>query len=548
MVRKDAAPAIGDPAAPLTRWQRFATPGSIAGALRHDAFRGLWASGWVYFIGNAMQTMAAAWMMVERTGSSFLAALVQTAVFLPMFLLALPAGVLADITDRRRLILSALAVQAVAGALLAVLLFLDLAGAGLILFFVFISGCCTALLSPAWNSAVADSIPRSELPQAIMAVSIAYNAARALGPTLAGLVFAWISGSWNFVFAVLSTLAMMAAIQHWPPSRHPPSRLPPERLWTGMASGLRFAWHSHLILAQLVRTAAYGGAGSALWALLPVIGQRQLGMGADGYGFLMGCMGSGAVAAGLVIGRLRLRLGLERLVALCCGVFAAVMLVASTVTLRPVVYLSLALGGAAWMSVMSTFNTATQTSAPPWVRARAVAMHTLSALGAFAMGSAFWGAFAGIAGLQAALWVAAAAMAAGYFLARPFPLRMGEHQDVTPATAWEEYIVAGEPDPDAGPVAVEIGYRVGESDAPAFLEAVTLLRAPRRRDGATMWRVYRDLADPTRYAERFIVNSWAEYLHQRARATLADQELETAVRAFQLEGVPVTTQHYVAER
>ena len=167
----------------------MSAPPSIWRTLRHPAFRALWRGGGAYFIGNAMQVMAAAWMMVQLTGSDFLAAAVQTAVFLPMFLLALPAGVLADTTDRRRLMLAALAVQAATGTLLAVLLFAGWAGPGTLMLFVFIAGCCTALLSPAYNSAVVDSIPRDELPPAITIVGIAYNAARAVGPALAGLVF-----------------------------------------------------------------------------------------------------------------------------------------------------------------------------------------------------------------------------------------------------------------------------------------------------------------------------------------------------------------------
>jgi len=197
---------------------------------------------------------------------------------------------------------------------------------------------------------------------------------------------------------------------------------------------------------------------------------------------------------------------------------------------------------------MSTFNTATQTSAPPWVRSRAAAMHTLSALGSFALGSALWGAISGIVSLPAVLCTAALCMAAGVLLARPFPLRMGAAPDVTQATPWEELFVVAEPAPDAGPVAVEIGYRIHELDAPAFLDAVSQLRGPRRRDGATFWRIYRDLSDAQRYVERFIVTSWADYLHQRARGTLADQELEAQVRAFVLPGEPVTMQHYIAER
>ncbi len=524
-----------------------APPASIWSTLRYTQFRGLWSSGGVYFIGNAMQTMAAAWMMVELTGSSFLAALVQTAVFLPMFLLSLPAGVLADITDRRRLILGALTVQAVAGTLLAVLLLLGIGGAGLLLFMIFVAGCCTALLSPAWNSTVGDSVPREELPQAITCISIAYNAARAVGPALAGVVFAAVGGAWNFVLAVASTLAMAWAVRRWPPKPHPPSRLPPERLWGGMLSALRFAWHSQTVLAQLVRTVAYAGAGSALWALLPMIGQQKLGLGATGYGLLMGCLGTGAVLVGLVVGRLRSRVGLERLVQIGCVVYALVNLVSAFAPWPAVVYLALVAGGAAWMAVMSTFNTATQTSVPPWVRARALAMHTLCALGSFALGSAFWGAVADIAGLSFALCAAAAAMACGLLLGKPFPLRMGDTQEVTQAAPWDELYVPNEPPPEAGPVAIEISYRIRAEESPAFLETVSLLRAPRRRDGATFWRVYRDLADPSRFVERFIVTSWADYLHQRARHTQADHALEAQVRGFLQPGEAVETTHYLAE-
>ena len=313
-------------------------------------------------------------------------------------------------------------------------------------------------------------------------------------------------------------------------------------------SALRFARHSKLILAQLVRTVAYSGAGSALWALLPIIGQRQLGLGAAGFGLLMGCLGGGAVAAGLVIGRLRVRAGLERLVGGGCVVFAGVMLVGAFVRVPIVVYGALVLGGGAWMAVMSTFNTATQTSAPQWVRARATAMHTLCALGSFAIGSAFWGALASAAGLATALCTAAACMAAGLLLARPFPLRMGAVQEVTQVAPWEDLFVAHEPQPEAGPVAVEIGYRIHAESSAAFLEAVTRLRAPRRRDGASLWRVYRDLGDPSRYVERFLVTSWADYLHQRSRVTVADHDLELQVRAFVVPGEAVTMQHYIAER
>ncbi len=418
----------------------------------------------------------------------------------------------------------------------------------MLLLLTFCAGCCTALLSPAWNTTVADAVPGEDMPQAITAMSIAWNSARAIGPSLAGFVFAWLGAGWVFAIALASAIVMMQAVRRWPPKPHPATRLPAERLWGGTLAALRYARHSPMILAQLVRTVAYAGSGSALWALLPAIAAKQLDLGATGFGLLMGCLGTGAVAAGLILGRLRARLGLERLVALGCVLFAAAMAIAALVRVPTVVFIALAIGGAAWMAVMATFNTATQSSAPPWVRSRAAALHTVSALGSFAIGSAVWGALSGAAGVPATLVIAALVMVGGVFLARPLPLRMGDTQEVTPGALWEELLVQDEPRLDDGPVSVELGYRIREGEAHEFLHAVTQLRASRRRDGATLWRVYRDLGDPSRYVERFIVTSWADYLHQRARATLADQELEARVREFLREGETVTMQHYIAER
>jgi hypothetical protein len=177
-----------------------------------------------------------------------------------------------------------------------------------------------------------------------------------------------------------------------------------------------------------------------------------------------------------------------------------------------------------------------------------VALHIVSALGAFAIGSAVWGAVSDIAGLTAALLAAAVLMAAGLLLARPFPLRVGADHEVTQGTPWDELFIEAEPNPEAGPIAVEVGYRIRTGVDQAFLDTIAQMKAPRRRDGATFWRVYKDLGEPSRYVERFIVTSWADYLHQRARATVADRAIETEVRAFLADGESARMSHYIAER
>jgi MFS family permease len=315
-----------------------------------------------------------------------------------------------------------------------------------------------------------------------------------------------------------------------------------------METGLRFVWHSKPMLGQVLRNTAYTGAGSALWALLPAVAQQQLGLGAAGFGLLMGCMGAGAVAAGLVIARLRQRHALERIVTAGCVLYALAMAVCALSPWALPVYLCLPMAGAAWMAVTSTFNAASQTRAPAWVRSRAVAIHTLGSLGAFAFGSAFWGVLSGLLGLPAALLLATLAMLAAPLLARRFPLTMGEARDVTQASEQDDLEGLAEPDPEDGPVAVEIVYRVRPESSAEFLDTISQLRDTRRRGGASFWRVYRDLSDPSRFVERFIVRSWADYLHQRARKTQADEVIETQLRDFLIPGESVTTGHYLAER
>lgn len=523
-------------------------PASIWTVLQDKPFRGMWGASFGYFTANSMMAMAAAWMMVELQASTFVVALVQTAVFLPMFALALPAGVVADTTDRRRLLLATLLTQALGVAVLSAALLAGVAGSGTVLFFTLLFGCCTAVFSPAWNSMVGEMRPREELPHVILSMSMAYNGARALGPALAGLWFAWLGSAWVFALACVGVMGMWWAVRRWPPKPHPLSRLPAERVWGGTLAALRYARYSKPMLAQLLRTAAFGGTGSALWALLPVIGQQNLGLGAEGFGLLMACLGAGAVGVGVFFGELRHRLGLEKLVMVSGVLFALVMLVAASSHARWLVYAALVLGGACWMLVMTTYNMATQGSAPPWVRSRASALHVLSALGSFAAGSALWGALASLASLPVSLAVAAGGMLVGSLLGPLFPLRMGEQKDVTQVVPFEDLLVADAPQPSAGPIAVELSYRVAAGQSAKFLNALSLLKGPRRRDGATFWRVYHDLGDPSRYVERFIVTSWADYLHQRARTTMADKELEAGLQAFLQPGAPVVLQHYIAER
>jgi MFS family permease len=506
------------------------------------------AAGGCYFIGNAMQNMAASWLMVERSGSPAITALVQTAAFAPMFLFSLPAGVLADTIDRRRLMLRVQAVYGAAALLLAILELFGMLGPQGLLWLTFVLGSCVALQSPAWNSAAADTVDRRDIPQAVTLVSMAYNGARVLGPLLGGAVFAASGASAVFGLALLAALGMSYATWRWPPPPPAKSRLPAERLWGGTALALRYARHSPATTAQIVHTVAFSLIGSALWALLPVIAKQRLGLDAPGFGVLMACLGGGAIAAGLVLGELRARLGFATLAIASKVLFALAMLTAGLSVQLAVICVALVVGGMAWMALISTLNAATQTSVPTWIRARAMSMHNASSLGSFALGSVAWGALAEAAGLPASLCVAAACMVLSSALQKRFPLRMGTDSETTIANGNEPVRVAVEPEFEEGPVAVEVIYVVKPEDAGTFLKTVQPLADFRRRNGASFWRIYQDLGEPGRYVERFIVTSWGDYLRQRERETVAIQQLEVGARQYQVPGVPVVTRHYLAQQ
>lgn len=489
---------------------------SVWAPLVIPAFRGVWLAGALFYVGNAMLNMAASWLMIEMTGSPFLSALVQTTSFLPMFLLSLPAGVLADTADRVPFVTRVLAIYAVLAAVFSALALLGWLSPPAMLVFTFALGTCTALQAPSANSAGIDQVPASLLAPSVTLFAMAFNAARAVGPALAGLLFAVGGGSAVFAIGILTALTVIAAMHRWPPPVQVSQRLPPERLWNGVITGLRYARHTPAVGSHLVRTVAFAVAGASIWALAPAIAQA-LGLGAAGYGLLMACLGSGAVTGGFFSARLRAHIGLENLVRGCTVVFALAILICASSRERSVFFPALFLGGAAWIGITATLNAAAQTSAPRWVRARVGSMHTVAALGSFALGSAGWGFLSSIVGVPTTLILSSGALVITLLVGRWFPLTVGTKEDVAPAAPWDDPFLPHEPEPDAGPVAVEVRYRVDSENIDEFLRTLRALSSFRRRDGASFWRIYQDLGDHTRYVERFIIPSWADHLRQRAR-------------------------------
>ena len=521
--------------------------GSAAAPLQLPNFRRLWTAGLAVNLALWMQAVGASWLMLSLAPSPLMVALIQTAQSLPAFLFGLPAGVLADLVNRKALILWSYAGLVVAAAVACVATFHGGMTAGLLLGVTAAIGAGFAIQAPAVHTSLAESVPRELLFAALALSAVSFNVARAVGPALAGAVVS--VGDTVAVFglcALLFGLAFTAALR-W---RHRPQTrdLPPERILVGVRGALQYARHSPVMRSQLVRTLMFVGAASGLWALLPVVASARLGLGADGYGLLLGCLGVGAVTGSVVAVRLSRRWSLNAVGFVSVLVYTAGVAVVCVSLDTALVSIALVCAGAGWAVVGNVNLTAIQTAIPPWVRARAMALYLLVFQGSMAAGGALWGGVATHMSTEAALLASVLALGATALLMRALPARIGEEAEATPSQMSEIPALSVAPDEQEGPVAVQVNYVIRASDREQFLAVMQALGRSRKRDGALFWRIYRDLHQPHRYVERFVIRSWTDYLRQRSRMTEADRVVERRAQGMHVGPDEPEMQLMLAER
>jgi MFS family permease len=517
---------------------------SIWGPLRNPVFRSMWIASVVSNVGTWMQSVGAAWLMTTLTPSPLLVALMQTATSLPIFLVGLPAGALADVIDRRKLLLATEAWMLLTALVLGLLTLAGYMSAWTLLGLTFLLGLGAALTAPAWQATVPELVERRELTSAVALNATGFNVARAAGPALGGLVVAAAGPAAVFLVNAASFLAVLVAIYRW---RRPRVALdaPPEDMLGATAAGIRYVLHSPALLAVLVRIGAFMLGASALWALLPVMARHELGLDATGYGVVLGSLGVGAVGGALVLPRMRSALSVDRLTAAATLVFAGTTLALAYLSSMPLLVPCLMAGGVAWLAMMSSMTVAAQTAAPAWVRARALGTYLLVFQGVMAAGSFAWGALAEQFGNRVSLSFAALVLVVGLAAARRWPLQRIQRLDLTPSGHWRDPELAIAPDPEDGPVLVTVEYRVTADRASDFVRAMDAMRTFRRREGAVNWGLFRDAADPDRYVETFLVLTWAEHMRQHARVTMEDQAIEARAFAFQQPGVEPVASHLI---
>ena len=503
-------------------------PGTWA-PLSVAAFRTLWIAQLISNTGTWMQTVGAQWLLVHQPNAAVLTAMAQAASLLPVLFISLPAGVLADVLDRRRyLIVTQICAIAVV-ALLAALTAFGHATPAVVLLLTFGVGITAALANPAWQAIQPQLVPRELIPNAAALGSMSINIARAIGPAVAGVIIAVWSPAVVFGLNALTTVFVVVALVRWTGERG--GDRTPERIVPALRSGSRYVVNAPAVRRILVRSALFVVPASALWALLAVVSSSRLGLGSGGYGLLLGALGVGAVAGALLLSRIRRRLPPNQLLALFAGVYAIGMVATALVRSPWLLMVLLLASGVGWLVELSTFNTSLQLTLAGWVRARGLSTYLIVFLGGQGLGALLWGAVGQLFGVTWALLAATGLLLLGVLTLLWWPLQT-ESLDRTISAPWPEPAVDLPVGDSAGPVVVEVGYTV-TGDPAEFLRAARQVGVSRRRTGATSWAIYRDAADRTSYVELFSVPTWGEHLRQHhERLTGYDQELEQRLESL----------------
>jgi MFS family permease len=510
----------------------------VGAPLRQTVFRRIWLASLLSNFGSLIQGVGAAWAMTQMTTAADMVALVQTASTLPIMLISIPAGAIADMYDRRIVGLIALAITLTGSVALSVVAYFGALTPVNLLVFCFVIGGGMALFGPAWQSSVIEQVSAKMLPAAVALNSISYNIARSFGPAIGGIVVAAAGAMAAFTVNALSYIPLIVVLYLWR-RKQEPSRLPPERLNRAMVSGVRYIMNSPAMRIVLVRSLLTGALGGSIFALLPLLVRNVLGGNAQMYGVMLGAFGIGAILGALNVGTISKRFGGEVAVRACLLMMGVGTAVIAVTRIEVLTALALAVAGAGWMMSMALFNISIQLSAPRWVSGRALAGFRSSNSAGLAVGSWAWGYAADHIGIEMALLASAVGMVLSPLVA--IWLRIPDvdtaNQDAAETIADPEVRLSLKP--RSGPIVVEIEYRIAAASARTFHNLMQQVQLNRQRNGAYGWSIARDIANPELWTERYHCPTWHDYLRQRSRPTQAERALQRSAADFHIGPEPI---------
>lgn len=516
--------------------------------LRNRIYRMLFIAQLVSNIGLWMQTVGAQWFLVEHHSSAVIIALVQTASLLPTLFLALPAGGLADLLDRRRLLIAVSVYTALAAGLLTFLAWTDVLTPVMLLAMTFLLGCGSALSAPAWQAIQPELVPKEQIPAASALGSVTVNGARAVGPAIGGVLVAAAGPAAVFAINALTFLAIIGALIWW---RRPADNkaVDRERFGRSMVTGMHYIQSAPVVRRIMLRSALFAFPASALWALLPLASSENLHFGASGYGLVLGLLGAGALIGVVVYPRVRKKLSANGVLVGSAVAYAVGVVAVAYLPIWAVLPLLL-VAGAAWIGTLTTLNASIQLSLAPWVRARGMSIYLLVFMGSQALGSFIWGVIASHTGFATGLLISAVLLVIAAASVKALPLR--PETGTLPrgvSTAWPTPMVVFGPEPEDGPVIITNTFRVRPGELEQFEQEMIAVGRARRRTGAYSWGLYCHGGDSDVRVEQFTVPSWGEFEHQhRERWTDSDHDLITAALAHTVTGATEDEQQLFALR
>jgi MFS family permease len=509
--------------------------------LRNNVFRQLWLATVVGWLGTWLQNTGAGWLMTSLAPNPIIVAAVQAATIMPVFLLALPGGALADIVDRRVFLLGCQIWTFGAAVLLAILTISGGMTAWWLLILTFAIGIGSALVNPAWGAVIPELVPREDLVQAIALNGIGYNLTRAVGPALAGFLILLGGSSLTFSLYAVSILAVISALFLWRRDKRHFTGLPREHFFSAMRAGMRFVRNTPALQAAMVRTMAYAIPASAPWALLPLFVRHDLALGAGMYGFILGAMGVGGVTSGMLLPKVRARVSRGGTVIGCTTVSCLGMLIVGLSRHWLPTSIGMLLFGLGWTSAFATIQAAAQLVCPSWVRARALSIFQLAQNGALTVGSFGWGWVGAEIGLSKTFVAAAVVGVVLMAIARYFSIEAIVRE--APSAPEITAPLPEAPAPEYVPIlryargrVMEIAYyQVAIPQRADFLRLMQQVHQVRGRAGAVFWQLYSDVAHPEHWLEVWSMESWTEHLREVVRLSEDDRRLLTDVAVFQHE-------------
>ena len=515
--------------------------------LKGPVFRGLWFAWLAANMTMWMNDVAAAWLMTTLTTSPVMVALVQTASTLPVFLLGLPSGALADIVDRRRYFAGTQLWVSVNALVLAAVSLAGLLTAEMLLLLTFVNGIGLAMRWPVFSAIVPQVVTRDQLPSALALNGISMNLSRVVGPVIAGALLAAASPAAVFVLNALLAGVAFVLILRWR-SEPRPSALPGERFVGAMRVGLNFAWQSPRLKAVLLRVFLFFLQCTALVALLPLVARGLHGGGPATFTVMLSCLGVGAIAAALYFPRWRARWDRDQFVWAGTLIHAAMSVLIVMVPELWVALPAMVIAGAAWISVANSLAVSAQIVLPDWVRARGMSLYQMALMGGSAAGSLLWGQ---VASLTEVRWAVVAAAVSGVVVliaTRRVTVEGGADIDFSPAAVGSVAPAATiEIQPDEGPVMVTVEYQIDPARAADFHDVMQRTRRARLRQGALSWGLFRDVSQPGRYVEYFVDENWLEHQRRLERFTAFDAGLRSTRLAFHVGTEPPVVRRYVAD-